>query len=470
MDAVLNWLWQGCAVAMVCAAMLRALERARANVRYVVCWAALLLVVSLPWLPSLPTHRGAADALLPAPGEVVVALPDAWWTSALVMLAAWLAWAAACTIRFASAMIALRRARTRARAFPSQLESGLSHWSRVRLEGRRATLVISDSVTAAAALGCGAPMIAVAPSLVRTLDAAELDRVVIHEWAHVQRRDDLVHILQIFVRAVAGWHPAVWWIDRRLHVEREVACDELAVAITGSPKSYAACLLKLAGLRGGGRTMLAAPAAFRAPGLRARVTKIVSPHQWIAPAWSRSLAAAMVLALCAISAGAGQVTLIEARTLALPFEALARPMLDRRPDIFLPVRPGTAVEGEEIRRGRRQPAAPARSSQAPAAPASSPVPPARPQPATPQRPPAIVNTIDTTLPVTRGTDELPGVPQTAVLTPPAEPTAPSRAASPKAPWDVAAEAGKAVGRKSKDASVATAGFFGRVARSVAGSF
>ena len=41
MDGVLNWLWQGCVVALVCAAMLRGLERARANVRYVVCWAAL---------------------------------------------------------------------------------------------------------------------------------------------------------------------------------------------------------------------------------------------------------------------------------------------------------------------------------------------------------------------------------------------------------------------------------------------
>jgi beta-lactamase regulating signal transducer with metallopeptidase domain len=468
MDAVLNWLWQGCAVAMVCAAMLRALERARANARYVVCWAALLLVVSLPWLPALPSPKTAAEAVLSARSDVVMALPDAWWTSGLVMLAAWLAWAGACAIRFTSAMIALRRARAGTRPFPPQLASRLAHWNRVRLGGRRATLVISDSVSAAAALGCGTPMIAVAPSLVKTLDAAELDRVVIHEWAHVQRRDDLVHILQIVVRAVAGWHPAVWWIDRRLHVEREVACDELAVATTGSPKSYAACLLKLAGLKSGGRTMVAAPAAFRAPGLRTRVTKIVSPHRWIAPAWSRSLAGAMVAALCAISAGVGQVTLIEANTLALPFEALARPMLNRRPDNFVPV-PRPAAGREEVRRPGRQPAAPAPSSQGPAAPAASPPPPSRPQ--TPTAAPATVNTIDTTLPVTHGSDELPGVPQAGVSSGLFEPTSDNQAADPaRAPWDVAADAGRAVGRKSKNASVATAGFFNRFARRVAGSF
>ena len=93
-------------------------------------------------------------------------------------------------------------------------------------------------------------MIAVAPSLLTTLDAGELDRVLIHEWAHVQRRDDLVHILQIVVRIIAGWHPALWWIDRRLHLEREIACDEMTVAATGSPKSYAACLMKVATVRG----------------------------------------------------------------------------------------------------------------------------------------------------------------------------------------------------------------------------
>ena len=478
MEAVLNWLWQGCVVAMACAAMLRVLERARANVRYVVCWAALLLVGGLPWLPSLATFFStglstapAAEAVFSTQDAVMVSLPDAWWTSALVMLTAWIAWAGVSTIRFASAMAAIRRARARAGAFPSQVESVLPHWNRVRLQGRRAALVVSDSVTTAAALGCGTPMIAVAPSLVKTLDATELDRVLIHEWAHVQRRDDLVHILQILVRVVAGWHPAVWWIDRRLHVEREMACDEMTVAITGSPKSYAACLLKLASLRGSGRPMLAAPAVFKAPGLRARVTKIVSPHRWIAPVWSRSLAAAIVVALGLMSAGVGRLTLVEASTLALPFESLAKPILHPRMDLTVPpVAAPTTSEPAEMRRSRRQSAPSAQPSQEPAAPTPSPSPQSHPPAPSPQAP-ATVNAVDTTLPVTHGSDELPGVPQTAVVSRPPEAAANTEAADPsRAPWNVASDAGKAVGRKSKDAGVATAGFFNRFARRVAGSF
>ena len=84
----------------------------------------------------------------------------------LVILAAWTLWASIQIVRFVSAIVAIRRARARSRAFPLHAESVLPHWRRVRGDGRRATLVLSDSVTTAAVLGWGAPMIAVAPSLV----------------------------------------------------------------------------------------------------------------------------------------------------------------------------------------------------------------------------------------------------------------------------------------------------------------
>ena len=238
MDAVLNWLWQGGVVAVALGLMLFALERASANVRSVVCWAAALFVIALPALPSLPRQSSAAlpDAFratrqrgdcLAARRLVDVDARDPCRVDALG------------GIHDRQVRLGDRRDPSRARpqpCVPLACGIGPAHWRRVRSAGRRATLVLSDSVTTAAVLGWGAPMIAVAPSLVRTLDADELDRVLIHEWAHVQRRDDLVNILQIVVRIIAGWHPALWWIDRRLRIEREIACDEMTVAITGSPK------------------------------------------------------------------------------------------------------------------------------------------------------------------------------------------------------------------------------------------
>jgi hypothetical protein len=182
--------------------------------------------------------------------------------------------------------------------------------------------VVSDSVTAAAVLGCGVPMIAVAPALATRLEADELDRVLVHEWAHVQRRDDLVNLLQIAIRIVAGWHPAVWWIDRRLQAEREIACDETTVAITGAPKSYAACLVKLAGLTSVATVPLAAPGVLAARGLRVRITRIVSQGAFLAPQWSFSCAAAIAAVLAVVSVAVAQTKLVEAAVFELPYESI----------------------------------------------------------------------------------------------------------------------------------------------------
>ena len=325
MDAVLNWVWQGGVVAAVSLVMLLVLKRAGANMRSAVCWAALVLIVALPALPSLSATAPAAGAFLPTPSDAVVSLPDTWWTSTLVILAAWMVWASVQLVRLATAIVAIRRARAHSRRFPPHLESALSHWSRIRFEGRRATLVLSNSVTSAAVLGWGAPMIAVAPSLVRTLNRDDLDRVLIHEWAHVQRRDDVVNVLQVVVRMVAGWHPALWSIDRRLSLEREIACDEVTVAITGSPKSYAECLLKLSTRRGTPPPMQTAPAVFTPSGLRARVVKIVSPQPCIARRWSATLAALTIVVLCLASVAVGGLTLVEATAFAQPL-ASAQPL------------------------------------------------------------------------------------------------------------------------------------------------
>lgn len=470
MDAVLNWVLQGCLVAAATFVMLRVLDRAHANVRYIVCWAALLLILGLPVLPSLQS-TASAHASATAGTNAVVSLPDSWWTSAVVMLSVWMIWASVCTVRFGVALLALRRARVFGRGFPSEVESTLAHWNRVRTEGRHTTLILSDSVNTAAVLPWGAPMIAVAPSLLTTLEPAELDRVVIHEWAHVQRRDDLVSALQIVVRIVAGWHPAVWWIDRRLHREREIACDEMTVAVTGSPKSYAECLLKLASLKGAVRTIQGAPALFSMSGLRARLTKIVSPHRFIAPIWSRGIAAAIVSTLCITAVGVAGVELVAATALTLPVVP-TRMLATTLERLAPPVLPTPAMP-EDIKRSPRRPAVSAPFAQRTRAQ----------EPARPASPPPTSKSEEPPAPApAKGVDSMPAVAEphvdsivsptdTLPIVQSPEPAPPAvKAEQPRTPWGAAADGGVALGRKSKDAGVATAGFFSRFAKRVAGSF
>jgi hypothetical protein len=312
---------------------------------------------------------------------------------------------------------------------------------------------------------------------VRTLDPDDLDRVLIHEWAHVQRYDDIVNVLQVVVRIVAGWHPALQWIDRRLHVEREIACDELTVLITGSPKSYAACLMKLSTIRDAPVAMRAAPAIFTPSGLRERVIKLVSQHRVIPPVWSRSLAAAIVVALSLTSLAVAGLTVVEVAAFAQPLVA-ARPIaslslaLDR-PAVAGAVKPGTKSE----RFGRRGVARPS-SPQSPNTGQHPPVrqleveqtttPPAGPQPsrqAQPSHTPQAEPEPASATPATANVADTSQTPPAATAKP-----AETNTEQPRSPWSAAAAGGTSLGRKSKDAGVATAGFFTRFAKRVAGSF
>lgn len=468
MDAALNWLWQGCIVALALVVMLRLLECARANVRYIVCWVALVLVLVLAALSWLGTSTPRPDALSSIATNAIVSLPDTWWTSSALMVAAWMIWASVYLARFVRAMIALRRARARSRTFPSNVD--LCHWRQVRGEGRRAELVLSDSVATAAVLGCGRPMIAVAPSLVTTLDADELDRVLIHEWAHVQRRDDLVNILLIVIRVVAGFHPAVWWIERRLHVEREIACDEMVVAVTGSPKSYAECLVKVASVRCAEPTPLAGPAVLTTSGLRARVTRIVSRHAFIAPFPSGCIATGIVLAMCVVSVGVGGLRLVDVTALTLPFESIR--MLDARFSGIAPVAvPTAAAERLGPVGSRHQAGAEIQSARRPITGDRAAVPPATPEPEATIRSAQIAAeslvphaTADVGAETAVVRESSPVVDGSSIAVPD------ERLDADRSLWTEAADRGTAIGRTSKDAGVATAGFFTRFARRVARSF
>jgi D-alanyl-D-alanine endopeptidase (penicillin-binding protein 7) len=464
MEAVLNWLWQGGVVAMASWLMLLALERARANLRYLVCWAALFAVIALPVLPAVQWSAVPIDALRVPKGAAMISLGDTSWTSTLVLLAAWMAWGSVHLMKSAAAVGAIRRARARSAPFPSHRESPLPEWNRVRATGRGATLVLSESVATAAVLGCGAPMIAVSPALIETLDASDLDRVLIHEWAHVQRRDDLVYLVQIAVRALVGWHPAAWWIDRRLHVEREIACDERTVAITGSPKTYAQCLVQLATVTATRPTMHAAPAILTSRGLRARVTRIVSAPPSLPVLWSRAMAVAIVSVLCLMPAAIGGLTLVEEATgLVLPILSPPTPG-SRTQRLAATASPASALALETDRRSRTVTMRVPRNPQAEQV-ASPPSIVAPDEPVTPPGGHALDSVI-----AAETNPEPPVLPALTSVPPIPLDAAEMTAEKSRTPWIAAADSGVAIGRKSKGAGLATAGFFTRFGRRVAGTF
>lgn len=86
------------------------------------------------------------------------------------------------------------------------------------------------------------PVVLLPTSLLTGLSPAELDAVLAHELAHIRRYDYLVNLLQTFTETLLFYHPAVWLLSRRIRVEREYCCDDVAISVCGNRVSYARAL------------------------------------------------------------------------------------------------------------------------------------------------------------------------------------------------------------------------------------
>ncbi|HVH28740.1 MAG TPA: M56 family metallopeptidase [Vicinamibacterales bacterium] len=480
MDDLLNWMVQGLLVALAAAAGLRVMPASPAAARYGFIWAASLLVLALPAFPLVPMDAidVSAVALASITADPVLTVPAAWWTSHAVLTILLIVWSSVHGVQLVAGAVALHRARRQSRPCPRDVLTRLPHWSRVSATGRSTRVVLSNHVRFAAVLGCGRPIIALAPGIVEQLSAADLDRVLVHEWAHVQRRDDVTQFAQRIVRAIVGWHPAAWWLERQADFEREAACDEIAVAVTGSPKRYAACLATLAALPQAAVHSPPALAAVTSSGLRRRFVRILAlPSVGAAPP-RRAATVGAAAALAALALPVANVRAVASAPTWTTLPPIARP-------VFTEVAAAIGVHTTSV-------------SVVPAASRQSQVAPPAPRPN------------QHTEPAGRGRDESPDRAAPATIEPPPTPTipsvplsslewiqgatvsteiapstqaavgldsAPSPASTPtrvaeNAPalWTVAADAGVAVGRSSQNAGLAAAGFFTRFGTKIARSF
>jgi len=115
----------------------------------------------------------------------------------------------------------------------------------------------SMRVAAPAVIGHLRPVILVPVALATGLTREQLRAILAHELAHVRRRDYLVNLLQTLVETVLFYHPAAWYVSRRIRIEREHCCDDAALGAGAERLSYAESLLHLAGRSAG---MAGAPA------------------------------------------------------------------------------------------------------------------------------------------------------------------------------------------------------------------
>ena len=97
---------------------------------------------------------------------------------------------------------------------------------------RNVRVIVSDDVSAPAVWGISRPTIILPRKVASSLSSQQLQWVLLHELAHIQRADLLVVACQRFAAALHFFNPAIWIANRMIHRLREYACDDLAVLLS----------------------------------------------------------------------------------------------------------------------------------------------------------------------------------------------------------------------------------------------
>jgi bla regulator protein BlaR1 len=92
-------------------------------------------------------------------------------------------------------------------------------------------------------LGILKPVVLVPLGLVSSLPPEQVEAVLLHELAHIRRRDYLVNLLQSFAEVIFFFNPAMLWLSSLIREERENCCDDMAVCCTKDKSQFIHALL-----------------------------------------------------------------------------------------------------------------------------------------------------------------------------------------------------------------------------------
>jgi beta-lactamase regulating signal transducer with metallopeptidase domain/sporulation protein YlmC with PRC-barrel domain len=260
---LLHFLWQGAALAVVACSVMGLCRSASA--RYGVGVAALVLMLAAPVAsfvvlraqiessaamlagdePGAPVAVPNAPVLIranhaPAQSENAPAyflwLVEPWFAGVLLL-----------SLRSLGGFVVVERLRRKETTpVASELEKlCLSLQRRMGLQ-RVVRYCESIHLHAPAVAGWIRPVVLLPISAISGLTTEQLEAVIAHELAHIQRHDAFVNLFQLAVETLLFYHPAVWWLGKRIRAERENCCDDVAVTLCESPITYANALARMA--------------------------------------------------------------------------------------------------------------------------------------------------------------------------------------------------------------------------------
>jgi beta-lactamase regulating signal transducer with metallopeptidase domain len=307
---LIHFLWEGSLVALLLAGMNLLMRRASARARYLAACSSMALMVAVAVVTLLTLARpsiqhgaiagvadlGRAGYLAGAGGNLAFTMPGPSMPLPSFVVTAWAVGVLLLSIRTIGGFLLTQRLKLHAVAIKS------IEWQR-RVGSLAMQLGVKQfvqccelaRVKVTMTVGWLRPVILLPMGALLQFPPEQVEALLAHELAHIRRLDYLVNILQTAVETLFFYHPAVWWVSRRIRQEQENCCDDLAVAVLGDPIAYAKALTDLEEFAD--RASQFAVAASGAS-LLVRVKRLISAERKPGRAWVGA-----VLAVTAILAG-----------------------------------------------------------------------------------------------------------------------------------------------------------------------
>jgi uncharacterized protein YjbI with pentapeptide repeats/beta-lactamase regulating signal transducer with metallopeptidase domain len=335
-----NGLWQGAAIALAVWAILRIFPNANASTRYAAWSAALLAVMIVPLVTTLPrvsamppavvtvgtvgtvakiparighTTQNSARQIVaskrPSSGSPATSAQPSPWTPPHFAVPAWLAVALfavwglvslASLVRLVVSLVQLEKLKTDSLPLGVEYRDVMARWTGAAKGSRDVRLCVSNDIEVPVAVGLFDAMILLPQHLLERLESHEIDQISLHELAHLRRADDWTNGLQRIAQALLFFNPAVTFVAHQMDLEREVACDDWVLAVTNDVRPYAFCLTKMAEVTAWPHRPLAAPGVFaNRKSISIRIERLLAAKRAIGSALAPGASSAVLAALIA---------------------------------------------------------------------------------------------------------------------------------------------------------------------------
>jgi bla regulator protein BlaR1 len=324
-NTLLHSLWQGILLAVITGAIIIFTKKARAAFRYNLLIGALTLfavgvTATFIWQLQSPAANGAshlnystssrtnaiqttatpAISTTPAPGNITDTVISYFNTHYNIVVFIWFLIICAKSVQMAVGLHNVYHLkRTKVVEVGEDWENRLLQLAKQLHIEQAVRLMESGIAKVPIVVGHLKPMILIPIGLINSLPANEVEAILIHELAHIRRRDYLVNLLQSFMEIVFFFNPAVLWISQLIKTERENCCDDLAIAQSRNKRDYVRALVSCEEYQDAGAAYVMAFPGTRNT-LLYRVTRIVGNRNH-----SLNMFEKTILAVCLVVMGLG---------------------------------------------------------------------------------------------------------------------------------------------------------------------